>query len=56
MPSRVDVATAAAPEPPVATMPTTANCEPPEKSRAESAIVCQRLRPAATDSAPKLMA
>ena len=36
-------------------MPTTANCEAPEKSSAESAIVCQRSRPAATERAPKLM-
>jgi hypothetical protein len=42
--------------PPPETMPTAANCEAPEKSRVDSAIVCHRLRPAATDSAPKLMA
>ena len=55
MPSRDEVATAATPEPPAATIPTRANCEPPENSSADSAIVCQSESPAATESAPKLM-
>jgi hypothetical protein len=56
VPSRVEVATAAAPEPPAAMMATSANCEAPEKSKADRAIVCQTLRPAATERAPKLTA
>ena len=46
---------AAEPAPPAPMMPTKANCEPPLKSSTDSAQVCSRLSPDATDRAPKLM-
>ena len=44
---------AATPEPPPATTPMKANCEPPLNSSRLSAMVCQKSRPEVTDSAPK---
>ena len=50
----VAIAAGAAASPPVATIPTKANWEPPVNISAESAWVCQIDRPAATERAPKL--
>lgn len=50
----VAIAAGAAASPPAPTMPTKANWDPPVNISAERAWVCQMLRPAATESAPKL--
>ena len=48
------MATAATPLPPAPSTPTRANWDPPVKSSADIATVCQTVRPAATETAPKL--
>lgn len=44
---------AATPEPPPATTPMKANCEPPLNIIRLSAMVCQKSKPDATERAPK---
>ena len=46
------MATAAVAVPPDATTPMNANCDPPVNMSSDSAMVCARSSPAATDSAP----
>ncbi len=50
----VAIAAGAAARPPVRMIPTSANWLPPVNIGAESACVCQMVRPAATERAPKL--
>src|ERR1700730_13180247 len=52
MPSSSAVPTADTTPPPALRMLTRANCDAPEKSTSESRHVCNRLRPAAMDTAP----
>ena len=53
MPSNVAAPIAATPEPPPATTPMKANCEPPLNSSRLRAMVCQKSSPEVTDRAPK---
>ena len=53
MPRRVAALIAATPDPPPATTPMNANCDPPLNSSRLKAMVCQKSRPDVTDNAPK---
>ncbi|MNI93294.1 hypothetical protein D3C73_1512220 [compost metagenome] len=52
-PSSALAVIAATPEPPPATTPMKANCEPPLNRRRLNTMVCQKSKPDATDKAPK---
>jgi len=52
-PSKVAVAIALSAEPPAPIIPTTANCDAPEKSSKDKRQVCKTEKPAVTPAAPK---